>query len=74
MWVMAGEIDELGFGFHPMLMIIKEGHRIRIAIARHDKGTFARIPAEGTPDIMVSRNKLHTSYVDIPIVQGEMDK
>ena len=57
MWVRAGEIDELSFGFHPMLMIIKKDHRIPVAIAGHDKGTFARIPTEGTPDSMVSRNK-----------------
>ena len=70
----VGEIDELSFGFHPTSVLIEKGHRIRIAIAGHDKGTFARIPAEGTPDIMVSRNKLHASYVDLPIVQGEMER
>jgi len=53
----VGEIDELSFGFHPTSVLIKKGHRIRIAFAGHDEGTFARIPAEGTADIMVSRNK-----------------
>jgi len=33
----GGEIGELSFGLHPMLMIIKTGHRIPVAIAGHDE-------------------------------------
>jgi len=57
MGVRAGEIDELSFGLHPRLMIIKEGHRILVAIAGHDERKIACIPVEGTLVIMVSRNK-----------------
>ncbi len=67
--LVPGEVAELTFGLLPTSVLIKKGHRIRIAIAGHDKDTFARIPAEGTPVITVARNKLHASFVDLSVVQ-----
>lgn len=64
-----GEMAEITFGLHPTSVLIKKGHRIRIGIGGHDKGTFVRIPADGTPVISVARNRLHASYVDLPVVQ-----
>ncbi len=64
-----GGVAELTFGLHPTSVLIKKGHCIRIGLAGHDKGTFIRIPAEGTPDISVARTKLHASCVDLPVVQ-----
>jgi putative CocE/NonD family hydrolase len=66
--LVPGEIAELTFGLHPTSVLIKKGHRIRIAIAGHDKGTFVRIPAEGTPVLTVARNSMHASFVDLPVV------
>ena len=63
-----GEMAELAFGLQPTSVLIKRGHRIRIAIAGHDKGTFVRIPAEGTPTITVARNRLHASNIVLPVV------
>jgi hypothetical protein len=65
------EIAELSFGLHPTSALIKKGHRIRIAIAGHDKDTFARIPAEGEPTITVSRNKNFASRIVLPVVAKE---
>lgn len=67
--LVPGEVAEITFGLHPTSVLIRKGHRIRIGIAGHDKGTFVRIPAEGTPVISVTRNSLHASYVDLPVVQ-----
>lgn len=67
--LVPGELAELTFGLLPTSVLIKNGHRIRIAIAGHDKDTFARIPVEGTPVITVARNKHHASFVDLPVVQ-----
>ena len=67
--LMPGEIAELKFGLLPTSVLIKKDHRIRIAIAGHDKDTFARIPPEGTPLITVIRNKSHASYIDLPVIQ-----
>ena len=64
-----GEIAQISFGLLPTSVLIEKGHRIRISIAGHDEGTFPRIPAEGTPVISVARNKLHASYVDLPVVR-----
>jgi uncharacterized protein len=51
------QIAELKFGLQPASILIKKGHRLRIAIAGADKDTFARVPAEGSPTITVLRNK-----------------
>jgi putative CocE/NonD family hydrolase len=67
--LVPGEIAELTFGLHPTSVLIRKGHRIRIGIAGHDKGTFVRVPAEGTPVITVARDKLHASCIDLPVVQ-----
>jgi predicted acyl esterase len=48
-------------------VLIEKGHRLRIAIAGHDKDTFARIPTEGTPEISVQRNSVYASHVDLPM-------
>jgi hypothetical protein len=29
-----------------------------------------RLPAEGTPVITVARDKLHASFIDLPVVRG----
>jgi putative CocE/NonD family hydrolase len=68
--LVPGEIAELTFGLMPTSVLIKKGHRIRIAIAGHDKDTFVRIPLEQTPVITVARNRTNASFVDIPIVQS----
>jgi putative CocE/NonD family hydrolase len=64
-----GEVTQISFGLHPTSVLIRKGHRIRIGIAGHDEGTFARIPAEGTPTISVARNSTHASFVDLPVVR-----
>jgi hypothetical protein len=55
--LVPGKVAELKFGLLPTSVLIRKGHRMRIAIAGHDKSVFARIPAEGTPVITVERNK-----------------
>jgi putative CocE/NonD family hydrolase len=67
--MVPGELTELTFGLLPTSVLIKKGHRIRIAIAGHDKDTFTRIPAEETPEITVARNKTRASFIDLPVIQ-----
>jgi len=64
-----GEVAELKFGLEPISFLIHKGHRLRIAIAGHDKDTFIRIPADGTPTIAVQRNKAALSSIELPIVK-----
>jgi uncharacterized protein len=62
---------KLTFELSPTSVIIQKGHQIRVAIAGHDKDTFARYPAQGTPTIGVQRNALYASYIDIPVMRAK---
>jgi len=66
--LVPGQIAELKFGLQPTSVLIKKGHRLRIAIAGADKNTFARIPAQGTPTISVARNNKNASCIELPVV------
>ena len=67
--LVPGEIAEISFGLQPTSVLIRKGHRIRIGIAGHDEGTFVRIPAEGTPELTIARNRIHASCIDLPVLQ-----
>jgi hypothetical protein len=66
--LVPGERAELIFGLLPTSVLVRKGHRLRVAIAGHDEGTFVRIPEQGTPNTIVSRNRLYPSYIDLPVV------
>jgi len=66
--LVPGQIAELHFGLQPTSALIRKGHRIRVGIAGHDAGTFARVPAHGTPVITLDRNRIHASCIDLPVV------
>ncbi|MBZ0281564.1 MAG: CocE/NonD family hydrolase [Anaerolineae bacterium] len=63
-----GEMVELTFGLQPTSVLIRRGHRIRVAIAGADKDTFARIPERGTPKLEISRNHQMASCIRLPVV------
>ena len=62
------QITELTFGLLPTSVLIRKGHRIRIAIAGHDAGTFTRIPAEGQQVITVVHNEAYASSINLPVM------
>ena len=66
--LIPGEVAEIAFDLLPTSVLLKKGQRIRLAIAGADKDTF--VPTEGikTPEVIVERNSLHASYIDLPIV------
>jgi predicted acyl esterase len=66
--MVPGIVDQARFALFPTSVLIKKGHRIRIAIAGADKDTFLRIPAEGTPTITIERNSRFASYVELPTI------
>jgi putative CocE/NonD family hydrolase len=66
--VVPGELMELNFGLLPVSVLVKKGHRLRVAIAGADRDTFVRIPAEDDPVLSVFRNAKRASFVDIPVV------
>lgn len=66
--LVPGELANLHFALLPTSVLIRQGHRIRLAIAGADKDTFPRIPAEGTPVITVARQSGRASFVELPVV------
>jgi uncharacterized protein len=66
--LVPGEMANLRFGLLPISVLIEKGHRLRIAIAGADKDTFPRIPEEGVPVLSVFRDKLHASYIELPVI------
>lgn len=66
--LVPNEVAELRFGLLPTSVLIRRGHRLRVAIAGHDRDTFTRIPAQGIPVISVQRNRVHPSCVDLPVI------
>lgn len=67
--LIPGEVTEIKFGLQPISALIRKNHRLRIAIAGHDKETFIRLPSEGTPTIAIQRNKRALSSIELPIVK-----
>ncbi len=67
--VVPGELMELKFGLLPTSMLFKKGHRIRVAVAGHDKSVFARTPSTGTPTISIERSKRHASFIELPVMR-----
>lgn len=67
--LIPNEITELSFGLFPISVLIRTGHRIRVAIAGADKDTFMRLPADGIPTISIARNKAFSSFIELPIIQ-----
>jgi putative CocE/NonD family hydrolase len=64
----SGEVAEIKFDLHVTSVLIRKGHSIRIAIAGHDKDTFARYPVEGRPTINIYRSKKNASYIELPVI------
>ena len=68
--LVPGEITRLSFGLLPTSVVVRRGHRLRLAIAGADKDTFARIPPSGPPPVVtVQRNRQYSSHIDLSIVE-----
>ncbi|HYW71588.1 MAG TPA: CocE/NonD family hydrolase [Pyrinomonadaceae bacterium] len=67
--LVPGQIAELKFGLQPASVLIRKGHRLRVAIAGADKDTFARIPAAESPTITLLRNKTKSSSIVLPVIE-----
>jgi uncharacterized protein len=52
--LVPGELAEISFGLLPVSALIQKGHRLRVALAGHDAGTFPRVPVTATPIWQVS--------------------
>ena len=61
-----GEAATIRFSMYPTSVLLRKGHRIRLALAGADASLFDRYPAEGAPTLTVYREAQRASYVDLP--------
>lgn len=54
-------------GMYATSVLIKKGHKIRVAIAGADTSNFPQIPKSGEPVISVQRNSILSSYIELPM-------
>jgi putative CocE/NonD family hydrolase len=66
--LVPGRPVELRFEIQPVSVLFRAGHRIRVEIAGADKGTFARIPAEGPLSVTVFQDARRPSAIELPVV------
>ncbi|HEX8721427.1 MAG TPA: CocE/NonD family hydrolase [Pyrinomonadaceae bacterium] len=66
--LVPGQTAEVRFALLPTSVLLRKGHRVRVAVAGHDKSVFARTPAEGNPVLTFERNAARASFVELPVV------
>ena len=57
----------VSFRILPTSVVVKAGHRLRLAIAGADSGVFGRVPAEGGPTLTIHRGVPGASVLDVPV-------
>jgi hypothetical protein len=68
--LVPGSAVSLVFPLEATSVLLRPGHRIRIAIAGADTASFSRIPAEGSATMSVFSGGLHPSRLELPVVPG----
>lgn len=61
-----GRPVQLRLGMIPTSVLFARGHRIRLALAGADSGTFGRLPATGRPRLTVFHDAARVSWIDLP--------
>lgn len=69
--MVPGKAETIKLTLWPTSVLIKKGHSIRVAIAGADKSTFDRIPEKGTPTLTIYRTSAGSSFITLPIVEGQ---
>lgn len=65
--LVAGEVAEISFDLWATSVLIRAGHRIRVALAGADADTFLRYPRDGAaPEWTVHRNRARPSGIVLP--------
>lgn len=66
--VEAGATLELPVTLYPVSVLLRAGHRIRIALAGADADQFPRTPESGDPVWQVQRHAAAPSRVELPVI------
>ncbi len=62
-----GEPARVHFRILPTSVVIKAGHRLRLAIAGADSGVLDRVPETGTPTITIHRGPRAPAVLELPV-------
>ena len=63
------QITEISFELMPVSVLVRAGHRLRVAVAGADADTFRRIPDEGVPTVAVYHSAAHPSRIVLPVMR-----
>ena len=63
------QITEISFELMPVSVLVRAGHRLRVAVAGADADTFRRIPDEGVPTVTVYHSAAHPSRIVLPVMR-----
>ena len=66
-----GQPERVSIRILPTSVVVKSGHRLRLAIAGADSGVLARVPAEGTPTLTIHRGANAASVLHLPVVPNQ---
>jgi putative CocE/NonD family hydrolase len=69
--LVPGKPATIRFSLFATSIVLKKGHRIRVAIAGADAGRFRRYPSDGTPTWTVYRELQRPSFIELPIRKPE---
>ena len=69
-----GKRYTIEFKLWPIAALIRKGHRLRLALAGADAGTFDPVPATGLPTLTVHHGATTASALVIPIVKGGLSR
>ncbi len=65
-----GKAEDITFQLWPIAALIRQGHRIRVAIAGADQDIFDPVPADGNATLSVVTGGTTGSRVSLPVVPG----
>lgn len=65
--VQPNEVMNLRFALQPTAALVRQGHRVRIAIAGADANVFRRYPAEGALEFAIRLGGRESSRVELPM-------
>lgn len=71
--MVPGEVMELKLTLLPISTVFRAGHRIRIALAGHDRAVETRVPEDGVPEWTVYRSRQYPSHVVLPLKRSGVD-
>ena len=65
--LIPGHIARISLALYPTSILLRRGHRIRVALAGADAELFQRYPANGTPTWTIYREAQQASFIDLPL-------